>query len=44
MNNKSHGFSTEALAAPLPPIPDPSPPLAALAGGGERRRRVKPNA
>jgi very-short-patch-repair endonuclease len=25
---------------PMPPTPDPSPPRAARAGGGERRRRV----
>jgi very-short-patch-repair endonuclease len=31
----------EALGAPLPPTPDPSAPLAALAGGGEPRRPIR---
>ena len=31
----------EALSAPLPPTPDPSPLLASLVGGGERQRRVQ---
>jgi very-short-patch-repair endonuclease len=28
----------EAMSAPLPPTPDPSPPLASLVGGGESKR------
>ena len=30
----------EALKAPSPPAPDPSPPLASLVGGGEQQRRA----
>jgi len=30
----------EAMSAPLPPTPDPSPPLASLVGGGGHKRRV----
>jgi very-short-patch-repair endonuclease len=34
----------EAFSALTPPTPDPSPPLASLAGGGEKTRRVRRDA
>src|SRR6187399_540823 len=35
------GVGGNAVEAPLPPTPDPSPPLASLAGGGEDLRQPR---